>query len=193
LKINGFTRKLGIKFIAADSHGFFGYIFCDLLEHTYVEEKKQLIPGKKDESEIVVSQKVEKYVSFEQTLQKKWTTVPLKKQKKISHALFAFQVLHRFQENQGRLPNSESAEDFALLLKTRKEHFAQIEAEEQILEDQHLKQFVAGVGAEIAPVTAIMGGFLAQEIIKVLSGKDLPVSNYFLFDNVGIGSVELLE
>jgi len=102
-------------------------------------------------------------------------------------------VLHRFQDKHQRLPKHDNKEDLEKLKAIRKEHFAEIDADETILSDELLKEFISGIGAEIAPITAITGGFLGQEIIKVLSGKDLPVSNYFLFDNNGVGSVELLD
>lgn len=31
---------------------------------------------------------------------------------------------------------------------------------------------------------AIVGGFLAQDILKTLSGKDAPLLNYFLYNGV---------
>eukprot|EP00962_Isochrysis_galbana_P002429 scaffold644_cov126-Isochrysis_galbana.AAC.9 len=35
---------------------------------------------------------------------------------------------------------------------------------------------------ELAPVCAIMGGMVAAEVIKIISGKDAPINNLFLFD-----------
>lgn len=34
----------------------------------------------------------------------------------------------------------------------------------------------------MSPVCAILGGILAQEVIKVVSGKDLPIKNWFVFN-----------
>jgi ubiquitin-like 1-activating enzyme E1 A len=36
--------------------------------------------------------------------------------------------------------------------------------------------------SELSPVAAIVGGVLAQEIIKVISNKDEPHKNFFLFN-----------
>jgi len=100
-------------------------------------------------------------------------------------------VVLRYQEEHGRLPKKDT--DFEALLEVRKKHFVSIDADERVLEDSTLGTFLAHVGAEIAPTTAILGGFVAQEIIKVLSGKDLPINNYFVFDGMaGVGSVETL-
>ena len=36
--------------------------------------------------------------------------------------------------------------------------------------------------SELSPVAAIVGGILAQEIIKVISNKDEPHKNFFLYN-----------
>ena len=36
--------------------------------------------------------------------------------------------------------------------------------------------------SELSPVAAIVGGVLAQEIIKVISNKDAPHKNFFLYN-----------
>ena len=52
---------------------------------------------------------------------------------------------------------------------------------------QMLEELVTG-DAELPPVNAILGGVLANEILKVNSHKGEPVNNFFFFslmDNVG--------
>ena len=45
--------------------------------------------------------------------------------------------------------------------------------------------------AELSPVAAIVGGVLAQEVIKAVSKKDQPQNNFFLYNPVeSSGSVE---
>ena len=44
-------------------------------------------------------------------------------------------------------------------------------------------------GAEIAPVCAIIGGILGQEVIKAISHKDEPIYNVFAFDGINGGGV----
>lgn len=48
--------------------------------------------------------------------------------------------------------------------------------------------------SELSPVCAVVGGVLAQEVIKAISAKDRPYSNSFLYNgqqNTGI--IELLH
>lgn len=35
---------------------------------------------------------------------------------------------------------------------------------------------------EFSPICAIVGGMLAQDILKALQGKDAPIANFFTFD-----------
>lgn len=38
------------------------------------------------------------------------------------------------------------------------------------------------VFGELSPAAAVVGGVLAQEIIKAVSHKDAPIRNYFFFN-----------
>jgi ubiquitin-like 1-activating enzyme E1 A len=52
---------------------------------------------------------------------------------------------------------------------------------------------VLGWNAEVSPVCAIVGGILAQELIKVVTGKDEPINNFFFYNGMdGGGFVELI-
>ena len=43
---------------------------------------------------------------------------------------------------------------------------------------------------EFAPVCAVVGGMLAQDILKALSAREAPIANFFTFDgNTGSGAV----
>lgn len=47
---------------------------------------------------------------------------------------------------------------------------------------------------EFSPVCAIIGGMLAQDILKALGGRDAPIANFFVFDGtVGGGTVCRLD
>jgi ubiquitin-like 1-activating enzyme E1 A len=49
------------------------------------------------------------------------------------------------------------------------------------------------VGTELSPVCALVGGIVAQEIIKLVSGNDAPLQNIFLYNGLdGDGIVEFL-
>ena len=43
---------------------------------------------------------------------------------------------------------------------------------------------------ELSPVCAVVGGMLAQDILKALAAREPPIANFFTFDgNLGGGTV----
>ena len=55
-------------------------------------------------------------------------------------------------------------------------------AASSLITDEYLAHVAQSVGAELSPVAAIVGGMVAAEAIKVISGKDRPINNVFFFD-----------
>lgn len=55
--------------------------------------------------------------------------------------------------------------------------------------DEALFDLVFG---EIAPVCSVIGGMLAQEVIKAVSYSEVPINNVFLFDPVTYAGKEEL-
>lgn len=52
----------------------------------------------------------------------------------------------------------------------------------QHLQSSFLASFLQNCTAEIAPVCAILGGVLAQDVINVLGKREQPIQNFFVFD-----------
>jgi ubiquitin-like 1-activating enzyme E1 A len=44
------------------------------------------------------------------------------------------------------------------------------------------EELVAQRAVELSPVAAVMGGMLGNEAVKVVTGKDEPMNNLFVFD-----------
>ncbi len=52
------------------------------------------------------------------------------------------------------------------------------------------RPFLTTARHEFSPVCAIIGGVLAQDILKALGGREPPLANFFIFDgNTGGGTV----
>ena len=48
-------------------------------------------------------------------------------------------------------------------------------------------------GAELAPVCAVVGGMVAAEVVKIISGKEEPINNSFFYEALeGNGVVKRL-
>lgn len=62
-----------------------------------------------------------------------------------------------------------------------------------ILPDDVLEQYAVGE-AELPPVNGVVGGILANEILKAVSKKGEPLNNFFFFMlSDGIGSSECVS
>ena len=52
----------------------------------------------------------------------------------------------------------------------------------KLLTSEYLAGVATAASAELAPVAAIVGGMVANEVIKVISGKERPINNCLFFD-----------
>ena len=50
------------------------------------------------------------------------------------------------------------------------------------LTDDELEDLVTAGMAQVAPVCAVLGGMVGNEVIKIISGKGEPANNTLLFD-----------
>lgn len=192
LKINNICRKYSKKFFAGDVFGLDGYCFLDLGNHDYLAEVTKSVtkPTMEDEVEppskkSKVVEKVElvkknlEFVSLEKALSVKFGKTGTGLRKKTSEVFFLVHILMKFREKHGRLPLSDKfTEDVEELKKIREEVMSGIGFDSGKVSDEML----SNVFGELSPVCAVVGGVLAQEIIKAVSEKDTPVQNFFLFN-----------
>nr|KAF6407958.1 SUMO1 activating enzyme subunit 1 [Molossus molossus] len=103
---------------------------------------------------------------------------------------FLLQVLLKFRTDKGRDPSCDTfGEDCELLLQIRNDVLDSLGVNPDLLPED----FVRYCFSEMAPVCAVVGGILAQEIVKALSQRDPPHNNFFFFDGMkGNGIVECL-
>ncbi|KAM9325432.1 ubiquitin-like modifier-activating enzyme 1 [Gastrophryne carolinensis] len=95
-----------------------------------------------------------------------------------------FQALHAFQKKNGRLPrprNQADASEVLALTKEINEHLTGSAKQEEISEDL-LKKLSFQATGNLAPLNAFIGGLAAQEAMKALSGKFMPVTQWLYFD-----------
>merc|ERR1711915_1108074 len=189
VRINSICRAEKTLFYAGDIFGFYGFSFMDLVSHEYVEEVKDTKETKDDEP-AAKKQKVETetksvkkemtFVSMAETMKVAWSSeLYSRRVKRMDPSFFLLQILFEFQSEAGRKPTpSSKAEDVEKLKKLR----------DSVLEKMKIP--VAKVGdsmldllfGELSPVRAIVGGVMAQEMIKAISNKDAPHNNYFFYN-----------
>ncbi|RIA90591.1 SUMO activating enzyme [Glomus cerebriforme] len=183
VQVDRICRKHNKKFYAACTYGFFGYIFSDLNHHDYVQERKVVVPNK-EEPEITRAMKSEEFVSLETALSKNdWDQISAKKLKN-SRVLWGVLILWKFQQEEKRLPTTEV--DMIKLKSLRDSLFTSNNIDVPTVTDEFLWTFTSNVTTELSPVCAILGGILAQDILNTLSQRELPISNFFVYDGSGL-------
>ena len=92
-----------------------------------------------------------------------------------------FQALSAFRSKNNRLPKPRSAADADELVKLAKDVAAQAKFEGD-LDDKVLSELSYQAAGDVAPICAVIGGFIAQEVLKACSGKFTPLFQHLYFD-----------
>ncbi|CAO3619119.1 unnamed protein product [Cunninghamella blakesleeana] len=191
IRINDIRRKINKPFYTADAFGWIGYIFCDLVQHTFIEEKKRMQSSKVQEPIITRTTATETYNSLSDALDKNWSELSNRNlRKKISPITFLIQILFKYQLKNKVHPDKL---DIAELLKVKDSLLQDIGITDCSVLSDDLLRGLRLYQTELVPISAIIGGVLAQEIIKVLSAKELPIQNWFYYNGYdGTGLIHQL-
>ncbi|KAF9974897.1 SUMO-activating enzyme subunit 1 [Actinomortierella ambigua] len=186
VRINEACRRAQTGFYAASVGGFFGYIFCDLTRHEYLEEVKE---GSSDKAQGPITktfERVQEYDPLQATMTASWGRLgPKALRRVVSPLFFALQVLWKYQmSHDGQLPDTSNESDVLELQKLRDERLSDAQVDPSFVPDDLLVLLASSAEAEISPVCAIVGGFLAQDILKALSKKDSPIYNFFVYNGL---------
>ncbi|KAL0646149.1 hypothetical protein Bca4012_044440 [Brassica carinata] len=90
-------------------------------------------------------------------------------------------IIEVFEESEGRKHGECSLLDLATVLEIKKKLCEANSVSERHIPDSLLERLMSGT-IEFPPACAIVGGILAQEVIKAVSGKGDPVKNFFYYD-----------
>ena len=55
-------------------------------------------------------------------------------------------------------------------------------------EESHTRTIATTAAHELSPVCAVVGGMLAQDILKALAARESPIANFFTFDGSSGGA-----
>lgn len=97
-----------------------------------------------------------------------------RKLKRTGPGFILLRVLQKFREIKKRDPSYRSREDDIKELKTIGLEISK----DFVVPNEYLEH----IFSQISPAAAVVGGVLAQEIIKVVTKKEAPICNVFLFD-----------
>ncbi|KAF7314307.1 Fumarate reductase flavoprotein subunit [Mycena kentingensis (nom. inval.)] len=184
VQLNQSCRRLGKPFYAGGSYGIFGYIFCDLISHECTAASSS-----KDAKAATMKFA---YPSLSDALSHRWTALNRQDTKAANPAaVFTILGLWEFQKRHGRLP--QDATDSEELESIANSVLAAADVNKKVLTavpPDLVESVCATAGTEFSPVCAVVGGMLAQDILKALGKRDPPIANFYTFDgNTGGGSV----
>ena len=96
-----------------------------------------------------------------------------------------FQALSVFADKNGRLPRPRNAEDAQLVISLAKEIHAAASGEgADELDDKVLTELAYQASGDVSPMVAVIGGFVAQEVLKACSAKFHPMQQNMYFDSL---------
>lgn len=181
VRIDNICRDKGIKFFAGDVWGMFGFCFADLQKHNFVEDtvKHKVIskPNEKTKTELVTTtvQRELNFPPYQDILEFDINSSAFQhKLKRTGPGFILLRILQIFRETHKRDPSYKSRdEDIKELERIRNELTSAAAVTNEYFEY---------VFSQISPAAAIVGGVLAQEIIKVVTKKEAPNCNVFIFD-----------
>jgi ubiquitin-like 1-activating enzyme E1 A len=102
--------------------------------------------------------------------------------KAVTPILSCLRALWEFEQLQnGQLPGRDHS-SLALFTQLATSKHQALGLPLETLRSEVLRTFMGNVGSELAPVTAVLGGQLAQDVINVLGQRQQPIQNLVIFD-----------
>ncbi|KAK9442690.1 Molybdenum cofactor biosynthesis, MoeB [Metarhizium brunneum] len=201
--INTATRINGRPFYAAGTHGMYGFIFSDLIEHDYIISREagnvSTTPKQESRTRSITDVKTKRdggktiesvskrelystwFLASDVAVLPREYTSSKRRLKSVTPALSCLRALWEFKQLQGnRLPSNR--EDLKLFTQIATQKHKALSLPSETLRPEFLRSFLQNLGSEIAPVTAILGGQLAQDIINVLGQSQQPIQNMVILD-----------
>lgn len=202
-QINAACRISNKPFYATGMHGFYGFIFADLISHEYIVEREMsnvtTVPGKAEAATRVVvevTNKKENGKNIEMVKKREFysplllaNTSPLPQEylrsrrrlKLVTPLLPCLRALWDFERNYGHMP-SHTHEDLKKFTELATEKVKELQMPIDSLRADFLRSFLQNIGSELVPTAAFVGGRLSEDAINVLGKREQPIQNLALFD-----------
>ncbi|KAM5293141.1 ubiquitin-like modifier-activating enzyme 7 [Ctenodactylus gundi] len=105
----------------------------------------------------------------------------------VHHALClhqAFRALHKFQNLHGRLPQPWDPVDAEIVVDLARDLEPLRGTKEEPLDEAILRKVALSSGGVLSPMAAILGAVAAQEVLKAISRKFMPLDQWLYFDDL---------
>jgi ubiquitin-like 1-activating enzyme E1 A len=174
IRISKATTAAGGKFFLADCFGVYGAAAFDLGKtHTYRPEK-----GK----ELLDPIMLEPHVALETMFNVALADATNRFHKTPPPAWIRYRSILEYVEQTKSWPSEEKSKDFVKVVRDWIEGNSPSLLENELLSESALEDLAKVSTSEVAPVCAVLGGVIGNEIIKAISGKGEPANNTLLFD-----------
>ncbi|MCJ1416049.1 hypothetical protein MMC32_002384 [Xylographa parallela] len=201
--LNSCCRLSLRPFYAAETFGFYGYVFADLIKHTFVIEREmsnvstQLKPETTTRRVIASTTKrengklielVTKEEIYSQIVLANSSPLPQfdlssrRRKMNVTPLISCLRALWEYQSLVQTPFPTHSHADIKLFTQLATEKHKELQLPTETLRAEFLRAFLQNLGSEISPVCAFLGGQLAQDVINVIGGKGQPIQNLLLFD-----------
>lgn len=177
-RVNTICRLAQKPFFAAASFGINGYIFADLLDHTYLHERETTL----DNGEIkkTSEKRMQSFLPFAAALKSPLNHVSARRLQKVAPMLWACLALFEYQAKHGKdYPTPEHA---SVLIEASHKCLEARSIDKSTAPENLLMMLARTSAAEFIASCAIIGSVLSQEILNTLGGKQAPLANFFVFD-----------
>jgi ubiquitin-activating enzyme E1 len=94
-----------------------------------------------------------------------------------------FQALHAFVESKGYLPRPQNSDDAKILIGSS-EAFIKQEKLDVEVDAKLIEELSYQAQGDLSPMAAFFGGLAAQEVLKAVSGKFHPITQWLYFDSL---------
>ncbi|KAI9474767.1 E1 ubiquitin-activating protein aos1 [Coemansia sp. RSA 989] len=153
------------RFIAADSFGLFGYIFVDCLDDY------EFMEATDGENRMCKAE----YKRLEQSLQSPVKGNAQRLKRKYPPLAFIMQALMQMTLGQSSISEKDLAEAVNRMLDSRG-------IPRELVDEATVARVAQSWNTEFVPCAAVVGGTLAQEVLKIVTRKDMPIQNWYTYD-----------
>ncbi|PVU93560.1 hypothetical protein BB561_003200 [Smittium simulii] len=181
IELNEICRLSKTKFVSSNMLGLYGFIFCDLIEHHYVLETKEKNVLNPDEIITKNQEFKEIHCPLKTSITHKFESMSKRKLNRLVSPLYFILLAYNKIIENSKL-SIDSQELFALLQKEVNDLLVSNNVSDDFVTESAIRDFIANSSNNVTAATSILGGILAQEIIKIVSGKNLPISNWLIFN-----------
>ncbi|MEE6491177.1 hypothetical protein FKM82_016117 [Ascaphus truei] len=210
VKVDQICHKHNVKFFTGDVFGYHGYMFANLGEHEFVEEKTKVAKVSQEvddgpeakkakidstETTTMVKKKVQ-FCQLKEALEIDWSSEKAKAALKRTPAdYFLFQVILKFRTDKGRDPQpSTYSEDSELLLQIRNDVLDLLRVSPDLLpEDFARTKSNRTIDSKAVSWTGVDYSLVLSSLIKQVKGLKLIPGVAFAFEAVAVNPQHVVK